>query len=166
MNIQLKKAKDGRSTLACVRQDGSRTWAKLHPFFPVHDLTHCAVESVFGFTEAFFGLVAGGWEIDRFQVPGASKTMPAEALWAECIVGLFDQERGGGERLTAEKFTETLATALSKMGVAPFRSVTEAELAGVRALRADLSARWRALPPGETLSVPFPVCVSPAADPI
>lgn len=48
MVIQLKKGRDGPSTLACVRSDGSRTWGKEHPFFPLHDLTHCAVESVLG----------------------------------------------------------------------------------------------------------------------
>jgi hypothetical protein len=46
--IQLKKGRDAPATLACVRDDGTRTWGKEHPFFPVHDLTHCAVESVLG----------------------------------------------------------------------------------------------------------------------
>lgn len=39
MVIQLKKGRDGPSTLACVRADGSRTWGKEHSFFPLHDLT-------------------------------------------------------------------------------------------------------------------------------
>src|SRR5574341_775530 len=33
MVIQLKKGRDGPSTLTCVRADGSRTWGKEHPFF-------------------------------------------------------------------------------------------------------------------------------------
>ena len=76
MFIQLKKGRDGPATLACVRADGTRTWGKEHPFFPVHDLTHCAVESVLGFDQAFFGLIAKGWDIDDFAKPRASRAMP------------------------------------------------------------------------------------------
>ena len=73
MVIQLKKGRDGPATLACVRVDGTRTWGKEHPFFPVHDITHCAVESVLGYDQAFFGLIAAGWDIDDFEKPGASR---------------------------------------------------------------------------------------------
>lgn len=162
MKIQLKKGKDGRSSLACVRPDGSRTWARLHPFFPVHDLTHCSVETVFGFRSAFFGLVASGWELDSFDAPDQRRGMPAEALWAECIVGLFDQERAMDGPWTAEAFSHALAASLAGIKAAPFRSVTDDELARVRTLRDELATRWRALPPGETLEVPFPAAVVPA----
>jgi hypothetical protein len=155
MVIQLKKGRDGRSTLACVRKDGSRTWAKVHPFFPVHDLTHCAVESVFGFRDAFFGLVESGWEIDGFGRPESRRGLPTEALWAECIVGLLDRDRVGNP-LTTAAFSEALAAAVTGLGVPAFRAVTEAELRGVRALRDELAERWRTLSPGATLEVPFP----------
>ena len=79
MLIQLKKGRDGPSTLSCLRSDGSRTWAKEHPFFPLHDLRHYAVESVLGFDEAFFGLIAAGWEIDDFAKPRASERLPLQA---------------------------------------------------------------------------------------
>ncbi len=93
MIVQLKKGRDAPATLACVRGDGSRTWVKLQRFFPLHDLTHYAVESVFGFDQAFFGLVASGWDIADFAAPGAAARLPAQALQAECMVGLFDLER-------------------------------------------------------------------------
>jgi hypothetical protein len=162
VNIQLKKGKDGKSTLACVRADGSRTWAKLHPFFPVHDLTHCSVETVFGFRSAFFGLVASGWELDTFDSAEGRRGMGAEALWAECLVGLFDQERAMDEPWKAGAFSEALAASLTGINAAPFRSVTDEEISRVRALRDELAARWRALPPGDTLEVPFPRAVVPA----
>jgi hypothetical protein len=91
MIIHIKKGSDGPATLACVRDDGSRTCAHLHPFFPIHDLTHCAVESVLGFDQAFFGLVGAGWEIDDFARPGASRRLPHQALRAERIVGVLDR---------------------------------------------------------------------------
>ncbi len=163
MEIHLKKGKDGKSTLACVRPDGSRTWAKLHPFFPVHDLTHCAVETVFGFREAFFGLVQSGWELDRFQQQDVRRIIPSEALWAEVMVGLFDRERAVREPWSAATFNEALQLALAGVKVASFRDATDDELDRVRTIRDAWAARWRALPPGETLVVPFPAAPIPAA---
>ena len=108
MRIQLKKGRDGPSTLACVRADGSRTWAKEHPFFPLHDLTHCAVESVLGLEEAFFGLISHGWEIDDFAKPGASARLPREAALAEHIVGVLDRERALPQPMSAAEVNDSL----------------------------------------------------------
>lgn len=51
MRVHIKKGRDGRPTLTCIRADGSRTWSRVHPFFPLHDLTHYAVESVLGLNQ-------------------------------------------------------------------------------------------------------------------
>ncbi|HEY3279823.1 MAG TPA: hypothetical protein VGJ83_04865 [Gemmatimonadales bacterium] len=91
MIIELKKGRDGPANLACVRADGSRTWAREHPFFPVHDLTHCAVESVFGFTEAFFGLVAAGRSIDAT----GTAALPVEAHRPPRVAGVPARHRRG-----------------------------------------------------------------------
>lgn len=160
MRIQLKKGRDGAPNLTCIRADGTRTWGKVHPFFPLHDLTHYAVESVLGFDQAFFGLVASGWALDDFADKAARARMPAEALWAENVVGLLDLERGAGRMTTAEELSTGLGEALAKQGVAPFRAITEPELARMRALRSRLSAQWTALAPGETLEVSFPAAVT------
>lgn len=165
MRIQVKKGRDAAPTLACIRADGTRTWGKVNPFFPVHDLTHYAVESVLGFREAFYGLVASGWSLDDFTDGGARSRMPVEALWAENVVGLFDLERGTHRMFSAAEFTAGLGASLAKQGVPPFRPVTAAELARVRTLRGDLQARWLALAPGETLEVTFPAAVTAAFRP-
>jgi len=156
MKIELKKGKDGPSTLACVRQDGTRTWARLHPFFPLHDLTHCAVESVLGLDSAFFGLVASGWAIDDFAGRGASGRLPAEARRAEGLVGILDRERAAGQIYGAAEINDLLASSLEGQGVAPFRAVTDGELEGIRRLRDELHDQWLATPPGGTLAVMFP----------
>jgi len=155
MTIQLKKGRDGPSSLACVRANGTRTWSRLHPFFPAHDLAHCAVESVLGFREAFFGLVASGWEIDDFAKREVRAGMPPEALWAENAVGLFDLERTQGRPFDAAGFNEALASSLQVQKVDPCRPIFDDELIRVRALRDELVGRWWALAPGETLDVPF-----------
>jgi hypothetical protein len=157
MIIQLKKGRDGPPSLACVRADGSRTWGRLHPFFPEHDLTHCAVESVLGFEEAFFGLVASGWNIDDFAAPGASRRLPMQAAWAESIVGLLDQERGTGQILPPAQFNEALGASLRGQGREAVRTISEAELRRIRELRGEFQSRWRSLPSGATLEVTFPI---------
>ena len=156
MLIQLKKGRDGPATLACVRGDGSRTWGKEHPFFPVHDLTHCAVESVLGFDQAFFGLIAKGWDIDDFAKPHASRTMPFQAIVAEHVVGVFDRERALPAPLSVVDFNENLFASLPALERDAFQPLTDAQISRVRELRSTLEARWHALPVGATLVVEFP----------
>lgn len=155
MVIQLKKGRDGPATLACVRDDGTRTWGKEHPFFPVHDLTHYAVECVLGFDEAFFGLIAKGWSIDDFAQPGASKRVPFQAIVAEHVVGVFDRERALPQPLTAAEFNETVVASLPAEPRATFTRLSEKQLSQVRALRAEWEAHWHSLAPGETMEVEF-----------
>ena len=160
LRIQLKKGRDGPSTLTCVRADGSRTWGSEHPFFPLHDLTHCAVESVFGFDQAFFGLIARGWEIDDFVQPGASARLPSQAIIAEHVVGVFDRERALPRPLTAAEFNETIAASLALREGASFAPVTDEQLTGVRTLRDALQGQWAMLALGDTLAVEFPATVA------
>src|SRR5437773_9860909 len=98
MFIQIKKGRDGPATLACLRSDGTRTWGKEHPFFPVHDITHYAVESVLAFDQAFFGLIATGWSIDDFEKPGQVggcrfRRLSPSTSWAYSIVSARSQSR-------------------------------------------------------------------------
>ncbi len=163
MVIELKKGRDGPSTLVCVRADGTRTWGKVARFFPVHDLTHCAVESVLGFHEAFFGLVESGWDVDEFATPGVAGRLPVEAGWAESIVGLLDLERGTGKEWSVPEFNEALVESLRGQGRTAFRPVGEDELMRTRALRDELQARWEELAPGGVLTVRFPVLAAERA---
>ena len=159
--VHLKTGRDGPSTLSCTRADGTSTWGKLHPFFPVHDLTHYAVESLLGLSHAFFGLIAAGWELDDFAGPGAAARLPAEALWAEHLVGLLDRERASGRLLSAVEVRETLSAALA--GRAPQPSIDEATLDAIRSLRDRLEQRWHALAPGDTLRLELPAPAESAA---
>lgn len=156
MRIQLKRGRDDASTLSCVRADGSRTWAKVHPFFPRHDLTHYAVESVLGLREAFFGLVASGWDLDAFARPGATRRLPPEALFAEQVVGLLDRERALPEPMLAGAFNEALRATQPDAVTHPAMPIDRPVLERIRALRDGLIAQWNAVPPGESLELVFP----------
>ena len=50
--VRIKKSADGHTALTCIRPDGTSTWQRqegaVARFFPRHDLTHFAVESVLG----------------------------------------------------------------------------------------------------------------------
>src|SRR5262245_60665350 len=95
--IRIKKKSDGSAALSCQRADGTVTWQRQEGaqgrFFPLHDLTHFAVETVLGLRQGFYGLVASGWNLTDFGRPYPRGPIPAEAATAEFIVGFLDQER-------------------------------------------------------------------------
>src|ERR1700756_4214175 len=107
LTIRIKKKTDGSAALSMTRADGSVTWQRqegqLGRFFPLHDLTHYAVETVLGFRRAFFGLVAEGWDLSTFGQPGVKNRLPEEAGLAELLVGYFDLERATGVVDSAEE---------------------------------------------------------------
>ena len=158
--IRLKKKNDGSAALSCTRADGSVTWQQQNGaqgrFFPLHDLTHLAVETVLETRRAFYGLLAEGWDLGRFAEPGASMTIPDEAELIEVIVGMFDIERATGERPTADDFAWKIDSYREQHGyhASAFR-ITDDQIAAIRALRAELFAKWNALPMGETLELPY-----------
>ena len=159
LTIRIKKNPDGSATLSCTRADGSVTWQRAHGqqgrFFPLHDLTHYTVESVLGFGSGFFGLVAAGWDIQETGGQGARGPLPPEAITVEHIVGSLDAERAGGTTWTAAEFNAQAALFAATHGLAEPRMLMDTELERLRAVREELLARWRALPPGETLELSF-----------
>jgi hypothetical protein len=165
--IRIKKKTDGAAALSCIRRDGSTTWQRqegqLGRFFPLHDLTHYAVETVLGFQRAFYGLLAEGWDISDFGTTATRGKIPDEAGLAESVVGFFDLERMTGERTTVDEMNERLQTERADRGLPPtsFR-LTQEHVDRVRTLRADLFARWKAVPPGEALELSFERAVGSA----
>jgi hypothetical protein len=166
--IRIKKKTDGSAALSCIRRDGTTTWQRqegqLGRFFPLHDLTHYAVETVLGFQRAFYGLLAEGWDISDFGTTESRGRIPDEAGLAEVVVGFFDLERMTGERETAEEMNSRLVSFRADRGLPPtaFR-ITEDQTARIRELRADLFARWTAVPPGEALELSFERAAESAA---
>ena len=144
--IQISKRRDGGSVLRCTRPDGSVTWQKQEGsnagFFPIHDLTHFAVEATLGYRRGFFGLIAEGWDIEDTTGKGRRGRLPEEAIEVERIVGLLDRERASGEAIDAAEFAEFAG-----------RRLAEAQLQAVRSRCAELLWQWRALPPGSAIEL-------------
>jgi hypothetical protein len=165
LHIRLKRHPDGSASLTCTRRDGSVTWQRQNGptalVMPAHDLTHYAVEGTLGFRQGFYGLLADGWEITDFANPWPRGPIPDEALVVELIVGFFDAERRQGEAMTAEAFQaqaeQYVASRLAVGRKMPhgLRPLSDEELERVRARRAELLARWTAVPAGGALDLEY-----------
>lgn len=153
--IELVKQRDGSVVLRITRADGSKVWQKQTAghaaFFPFHDLTHYAVESVLRIDDAFFGLVAAGWSIDETEGKSARGPLPLDALFVEAVVGTLDSERASLARWTAAEFNESLATHMARGGRRAPRQLSDEDLARIRRRRAELFQQWESLGPGESL---------------
>jgi hypothetical protein len=160
LKIQFTKRKDGGAVLRCLRADGSVTWQRQDDqraaFFPLHDLTHYAVETELAFAHGFYGLIAEAWDIADTTGKTARGPLPDEAIEVEYIVAAFSAERAGGVAATAEEFNQLAATFASAKGMPLPRRLADHDLAKVRARFDELAVKWRALPPGATLELPFP----------
>ena len=157
--IHITKRPDGGSVLKCIRGDGSETWQKQTghqaAFFPLHDLTHYAVERELGIRDAFYGLIAAGWSIDDTTGKGARGALPPDAVFVENVVGTLDTERASGTRWTAAEFNENTARFAANGGRPVPRQLTDDDLANIRRRRAELFAQWQALTPGQSITLEF-----------
>jgi hypothetical protein len=154
LQIELKKISTERASLTCRRPDGSVTWSRVHSFFPLHDLTHFAVESELKLRQGFFGLVATGWDLTAFTRPGVAAQLPAEGLVAENLVGTVERL---GDDLPPAEFAAALADSLAAQNLPAFRILAADELARIRSTRRALIAQWHSLPAGETMRLSFPL---------
>jgi hypothetical protein len=159
--VQFTKRTNGGAVLRCLRADGSATWQrqddKRAAFFPLHDLTHYAVETELAFSRAFYGLIAEGWDIEDTTGKTARGPLPNEALEVEYIVSAFSAERAGGGGATAAEFNELAATFSRAKGMSRPRPLSDEDLTRVRSRFDELAAKWRSLPTGATLELVFPL---------
>jgi hypothetical protein len=168
MVIRIKKGADGRTALSCTRADGTSTWQRQEgaqaSFFPRHDLTHYAVESVLAQRTGFYGLVAAGWDLSDFGTPWPRGRLPREANVSEIIVGFFDRERASGQLGSPEELNAELARFCEESKLPPPEEFTEGKLSLVRQKRGELFARWSAVEPGGVLELVFdPAALAPSA---
>jgi hypothetical protein len=158
--IRIKKHADGSAALSCTRADGTVTWQRQQgaqaAFFPRHDLTHFAVETVLGYSRGFYGLVASGWNLTDFGAPWPRGPMPADTDPSELIVGFLDTERASGTRWTADEFNDKAAAYYREHNLeAAAPMLTDDDLARVRQRRAELFTQWDAVPAGGTIELSF-----------
>lgn len=160
LHLELTRRIDGTVVFQVRRDDGTTDWQKQDGknagFFPLHDLTHFAVEMELGIGDAFYGLLASGWSISDTEGKSDRGPLPLNALFVEAVVGTFDSERASGSLWTAADFNESLATHMGRDGRMTPRQLTDDDLERIRRRRAALFARWQSLPAGDTLRLEFP----------
>lgn len=170
LKFQLKKRADAKAQLVLTREDGTYTSGAIGPaegFFPVHDLTHYAIEQTLGLDEGFLGLCSSGWEITDFEVKGTAAKLPREAIFAEVAAGELSRQLAMRQVSSLEDFLWAIGLTL---GTPPdgsqWPSVDEAQFNAIlEKIRAEW-ARWRALPPNGTLDLTYTnrrksACVAP-----
>ena len=158
MVIRFKKGKNQwkhkPDTLTCIRDDGSVTWTHLYRGFAIQDLAHYVVETTLGFKNAFFGLVAKGYDIPDFNEPKAKRPfeIPKEAINTEVIVGLLQTDlleslRGNAERCELFRDYSTLLPV----------SIIDAQLETMEQKLQVLLQQWHNLQPGESMTLQFDI---------
>ena len=167
--IRLTKRNDGGYVIECARADGSVTWQKSQggkaQFFPLHDLTHYAVETELRHRRGFYGLLAEGWDFDDFGKDWGKRPYPADAEPSELIVGMLDVDgygvAAGGTPTTAAEINASARTFLEQRGAKGAATevvrLTDDELSRIRQRLHQLREQWDRLPFGQTLELPFDV---------
>jgi hypothetical protein len=167
LTIRFRKEPDGAVVQTCTRPDGSVTWQRLPAgkagFFPKHDLTHFALETVLGHRLGFYGLLAQGWGFADFSSDWPRGRIPVEADPSELLVGFLDAERIGGARWTAAEMNDHAARFFAELGASGPPVLTDDQLERIRARMHELFEQWDAVPPGRSLELSFELTPPPAA---
>jgi len=160
MIIQFKKYRDKQSTLTCIRSDGTRTWDKLQVDFELHDLAHFAIETELGFTNAFYGLLAKGYNIQDFLLPVEqrpqaliSKNLPVESLQTEHIANLLLIDHF--QKNIGSDFIDQLKGMLKEDGLAFPEILTQERLEKINNSFEELISKWNALEEEGMLELTF-----------
>jgi hypothetical protein len=127
-------------------------------FFPLHDLTHYAVESVLAHRRGFYGLVADGWDLTDFGTPWPRGPLPVDLDPSELIVGQIDLEKATGMRIDAVALNVYIRDWLAEHSPLQrlVHEITDSDLESIRTLRNELHEQWRALEPGAAMELVFP----------
>ncbi len=160
MIIKFRKGIDKPGTLTCVRPDGSTTWTKLHPGIEMHDFAHFVVETELGFPNAFYGIVAKGFDIGDFELPREQRpvalkpvNLPVEALQTEHIVNLL-QTRFPNSNQDLD-FITTLKNILTEKEIDFPKVLDQEKLNRINERLRDLLFKWNELENGGTLELEF-----------
>lgn len=164
LRLSITRRTDGSTVFRLDRADGTSTWQRTHgatgAFFPPHDLTHLAVETILEHRRGFYGLVADGWGLEDFAPPWPRGRLD-DVDPSELIVGFLD--RTGLDEPGAASAAELNAAAATYLALHPdalggmrrWRDLSDAELRRIRTRARELVAAWHALPAGETLTLAF-----------
>jgi hypothetical protein len=155
---------DKYDTLRCVRADGSSTETAMprQGALP-HDLIHAVVESAFGFTDGFMGLVAKGADISLLAKDFVEHIDPVrltQAAQAESVVEALQTQLWAGA-FDAPAFRYGVETTCAMRQV-PAPDLTDcAPEADLYNRAINMNAAWQSVASGNTWSLRFPLETAP-----
>ncbi|MBK7372577.1 MAG: hypothetical protein IPL56_16205 [Saprospiraceae bacterium] len=160
MTIQFTKGDTARrSTIFCIREDGSSTYSYLHPGIEVHDLAHYAVETILSFDQSFFGLLRAGYQIADFEAPRDKRVeallpanIPVQSIQTEYLVNQLMTELNSGP---IDHFIEMFKSTLQQRSIDYPSVLDEDKLKEIRSLFSDLIRQWNCIRSGERLELCF-----------
>ncbi len=153
MVIHFKKGKHQwkhkPDTLTCVRDDRSVTWTHLHSGFVYHDFAHYVIETTLGFKNAFFGLVAKGYDIPDFSEPKPIRRfeIPKEAMDLEPVVALLQAD-------VLNDGTDHSGLFRGYSASLPI-NITDEQLKVMQQKMQVLLQQWQDLQPGQSMALRF-----------
>jgi hypothetical protein len=163
MRLRFTKFSDKQPTLTCIRDDGTTTWFQSETngdFFVYHDLTHYAVESVMGYTKAFFGLVKAGRDLNDFNTDGETMVdLDPEASYAELFAGILSIRTYQADHMQAPEsaiaYADVIQTIVDRCAEfeLPAPVISEEKYNAVVALQRELHQRWQQTEPGSALEL-------------
>jgi hypothetical protein len=161
MIIRFTRARLGsQDTLTCVRDDGSTTITRLNQNVGAeHDLVHYVVETTLGRRDSFYGLVARGWQVQDFDVPGAAKALnlPDEAGQTEHIVAALQLDLR--DALNGDVASAVKATCAAGRRPSPPPADSDLAPQRVQIMKEQVQSllrQWQALGPGDSMELEFP----------
>ncbi|MEM1221079.1 MAG: hypothetical protein AAGH79_19315 [Bacteroidota bacterium] len=156
--LRFHKKSPSQSVLTVIRADGTITWSKLYPGMEVHDLAHYAIETELSLSDAFYGLLADGYDIQDFELPRDQRpvalipaNLPLVSLQVEYFVNLLLTELQHGSPIT--DFIEQLSKMLAEAKLPPLVSLDEPILDEIRKQLRVLLIRWKAVSLGEAMEL-------------
>lgn len=156
MQIVFIKTSHAEYTLRCTREDGSVTEITLNArSYLKHDIVHFVLEKEAGLTESFFGIVAGGRELDALT-PAAMKGEPEmsrEIQTTEMIVGAL---QGALQKSVVESdFTAHMVEYLKLHNITPPLYLTQEFIQNVFDKILTILAKYRDIKTGQQLDFSF-----------
>lgn len=155
MELRITKHADKAHTLLYRRDDGTETWMKADEFFVRHDLSHYALEKTLGYHTAFMGMLNAGMDIKAFENRSERRSIALtdQAVQAENMANLFLMEQTQGQ---LDDFNGVLSGSFKDMGTSTSATpLTAGQLDSIRSLLAQLLADWKAMEPGQTITLEF-----------
>ena len=128
----------------------------------VHDLAHYTVETELKFKNAFFGLLAFGWNIEDFEKPKASRpsalwpqNLPEEAIITEHVVNivLTGLQPASGKKA----LFYALKSILKENKLDCPKALTLENFGKIQDRLTNLIHQWQSLKDGEFLELAFPI---------